>query len=102
MMSDREAMIAAIRKAVCEALDHVGMDVIRSGEFFGTEAEGKVTLTCGQTDEPPVGIWEPEIDRQGQRCRSYSTYCPDCAEASSLAMVELIEELKARAALEGE
>jgi hypothetical protein len=34
-MSDLEAMIAAIREAVREALDHVGMDVIRNGEFFG-------------------------------------------------------------------
>lgn len=35
-MDDREAMIVAIREAVREALDHVGLDVIRSSEFFGT------------------------------------------------------------------
>lgn len=35
-MGDREALIVAIRKAVREALDHVGMDVIRGSEFFGT------------------------------------------------------------------
>lgn len=58
-------------------------------------SEGKVTLTCGHTDEPPVGIWEPEIDRQGQRCRSYSTFCPVCAEDASLAMAEHIEEIEA-------
>ena len=34
-MTDLEAKIAAIREAVREALDHVGMDVIRSSEFFG-------------------------------------------------------------------
>ena len=57
--------------------------------------EGKVTLTCGHVNETPVHIWEPDIDRQGQRCWSYSTYCPACAEASSLAMVEHIEALEA-------
>ena len=57
--------------------------------------EGKVTLTCGHTHETPVGIWEPDIDREGQRCRSYSTCCPPCAEDASLAMVERIEELEA-------
>ena len=56
--------------------------------------EGKFTLTCGHTNETPVNIWEPWIDRRGKRCRSYSTYCPACAEASSLAMVERIEELE--------
>ena len=95
MISDREAMIAAIREAVREALDHVGLDMIRSSEFFGTESEGKVTLTCWHTNMPSVNIWEPWIDRQGQRCRSYATYCPACAEDASLAMVEQIEEIEA-------
>ena len=58
-------------------------------------SEGKVTLTCGHTNETPVGIWEPWIDRQGQRCRSYSTYCPACATDASLDMVGLIESLEA-------
>ena len=57
--------------------------------------EGKVTLTCGHVNETPVHIWEPDIDRQGQRCRSYSTYCPACAEDASLAMVKQIEEIEA-------
>jgi len=35
-MTDREEMTAAIRKAVFEALYSVSLDVIRSGEFFGT------------------------------------------------------------------
>ena len=35
-MTDLEAKIAAIREAVREALDYVGLDMIRSGEFFGT------------------------------------------------------------------
>lgn len=59
-------------------------------------SEGKVTLTCGHVNETPVHIWEPDIDRQGQRCRSYSTYCPACAENASLAMVEQIEGLEAK------
>ena len=58
-------------------------------------SEGKVTLTCGHVNETPVHIWEPDIDRQGQRCRSYSTYCPACAEDASLAMVKQIEEIEA-------
>ena len=94
-MIDREAMIVAIREAVREALDHVSLDVIRSSEFFGTEAEGKVTLTCGHVNETPVHIWEPDIDRQGLRCRSYSTYCSDCATEASLDMMGLIESLEA-------
>ena len=57
--------------------------------------EGKFTLTCGHTNETPVNIWEPWIDRRGKRCRSYSTYCPACVEDASLAMVERIEELEA-------
>ena len=56
--------------------------------------EGKVTLTCGHTNETPVGVWEPEIDREGNRCRSYSKYCPVCAEDASLVMVKRIEELE--------
>ena len=59
-------------------------------------SEGTITLTCGHTDEPPVGIWEPEIDRHGNRCRSYSTYCPTCAEDASFVMVEQIEALEAK------
>ena len=58
--------------------------------------EGKVTLTCGHTNATPVGIWEPEIDRHGNRCRSYSTYCPACAEDASFVMVEQIEALEAK------
>lgn len=57
--------------------------------------EGKVTLTCGHSNVPPVGVWEPEIDREGNRCRSYSTYCPDCAERATLVMVRWIEALEA-------
>ena len=60
--------------------------------------EGKVTLTCGHTSATPVGIWEPEIDREGNRCRSYSTYCPACAEDASLVMVKRIEELEGEVA----
>ena len=40
-MTDLEAKIAAIREAVREALDHVGMDVIRSSEFFGANQPTK-------------------------------------------------------------
>ena len=57
--------------------------------------EGKVTLTCGHSNVPPVGVWEPEIDREGNKCRSYSTYCPDCAERATLVMVRRIEALEA-------
>lgn len=57
-------------------------------------SEGTITLTCGHTNETPVSIWEPEIDRHGNRCRSYSTYCPACAGDASLAMVKQIEELE--------
>ena len=59
-------------------------------------SEGKVTLTCGHTNETPVSIWEPDIDREGKRCRSYSTYCPACVEDASLVMVEQVEGLEAK------
>lgn len=62
-------------------------------------SEGKVTLTCGHTHETPVNLWEPEIDREGNRCRSYSTYCPACAEDASLVMVNRIEALEAEVEL---
>ena len=57
-------------------------------------SEGKVTLTCGHSTETSVGVWEPETDRHGNRCRSYSTYCPACAEEATRVMVERIEELE--------
>ena len=60
--------------------------------------EGKVTLTCGHINEPSVGIWEPETDRHGNRCRSYSTYCPACAEEATRVMVGRIEELETKLA----
>lgn len=62
-------------------------------------SEGKVTLTCGHINEPSVGIWEPETDRHGNSCRSYSAYCPACAEEATLVMVERIEELEAEVEL---
>ncbi len=58
-------------------------------------SEGKLILTCGHTNMPLVGVWEPETDERGNRCRSYSTFCPVCAEDASLVMVKRIEELEA-------
>lgn len=58
--------------------------------------EGEFILTCGHTNMPLVGVWEPETDERGNRCRSYSTYCPACAEEATRVMVGRIEELEAK------
>ena len=62
-------------------------------------SEGKLILTCGHTNMPLVGVWEPETDERGNRCRSYSTYCPACAEEATRVMVGRIEELEAKLAV---
>ena len=62
-------------------------------------SEGKLILTCGHTNMPLVGVWEPETDERGNRCRSYSIYCPACAEEATRVMVGRIEELEAKLAV---
>ena len=50
--------------------------------------DGKIILTCGHAGAAQVGVWELDIDGEGGMCRSYSTYCPTCAEEATLRLVE--------------